>query len=149
MGPRTKLKSICKLLSSMSYLLKIWGLESPKRLLWQTVKTQMKCPIRCISSGLHWSISRKINRIFFFKISICDPLKCIMEDPIFIAFICMEESIRIQRVNAYAIRYVRTMYCSIYFSRWTSYAAEDGILWTWNSFAFTWRVCLYSALVTV
>ena len=73
----------------------------------------MKCRIRGISSGFALiDLQRKKYNIFL-KISICDPLKCIMEDPIFIAFICMEESIRIQRVNAYAIRYVRTMYCSI------------------------------------
>ena len=37
-------------------------LETPKRVVWQTVKTQMKCRIMCHSSGS--ALFFKINKIF-------------------------------------------------------------------------------------
>ena len=44
----------------------LWGLETHKRVLWQTVKTQMKCRIRRhFIRGMHYLLRQKGNLIFF------------------------------------------------------------------------------------
>ena len=76
---------------------------NPKRVLWQTVKTQMKC---FFSSG---SALSTVTLLRFkqpswteihhsLKNSTCDPLKYTMGSPILIVSIDMRKSIRIQRV---------------------------------------------------
>ena len=96
-------------------------LETPKRVLWQTVKTQMKRSIMlhftsedpdetqhnaAFHQDLHCKCLLRLKQSsgteihHNWEMPTYDPLKYIMDNHILIAFICMGKSIRIQRVSA-------------------------------------------------
>ena len=79
-------------------------LETHKRVFWQTVQPLMKCSMVLHSSGsaLFAQIKKPSGTEIhhrYIENSICDPLKYTMDSLYLIVSICMEKSIRIQRVK--------------------------------------------------
>ena len=87
--------------------LTIYILETPKRVLWQTMKTQMKCSNNAaFHQGLHCllRLNKGTEICHNLENSTCDPLKYIMGNPILIASIFVGISTRIHRVCVLEVR---------------------------------------------
>ena len=75
--------------------------ETPQRVCWQTVKTQMKCSILLHHQGLHRLLTSGTEIYHNSENYTCDPLKYTMGSPILTVSIYMGNPIRIQRVNIF------------------------------------------------
>ena len=82
-------------------------MDTPKWILWQTVKTQMKCSIMqhnaAFHQGLHCLLRLKHpsgTEIYHnLENYTCDPLMYTMGSPILMVSICMGKSIKMKRLN--------------------------------------------------